>query len=66
MPDRLKIMIVDDILHSASTRAELEDLAQGCGAAGIIEKAPDPSEFIQQFEQLVANNRRARETSRQR
>jgi CheY-like chemotaxis protein len=45
------------ILHSGSNRAELEQLATRCGAAGIIEKTSDPYEFVRRFERLVAQHR---------
>jgi hypothetical protein len=54
------------ILHSGSTRAELEQLAQRCGAAGVIQKTGDPVEFMRQFEQFVSLNRRDRTTRRRR
>jgi CheY-like chemotaxis protein len=54
------------ILHSASTLSELEQLAQRCGAAGVIEKTGDGLEFIKRFEQVLSTNRRAAEPARQR
>jgi CheY-like chemotaxis protein len=47
------------ILHSGSNRAELEALAQRCGASGIIEKTADPFEFVRRFERVMAQNRHA-------
>jgi CheY-like chemotaxis protein len=54
------------ILHSASTRAELEELAQRCGVAGVIEKSGDAFEFIRRFEQVLSASRRNAECARQR
>lgn len=51
------------ILHSGSTRAELEQLALRCGAAGIIEKTRDPFDFIRSFERVVARSRGTRKSS---
>jgi len=42
------------VLHSASPRSDLEKLARRCGAAAVIEKAPDPKEFLKRFEHIVA------------
>jgi two-component system phosphate regulon response regulator PhoB len=44
------------ILHSASPREELEQLAASCGAADIIEKVASPLEFIRRFESVVARH----------
>ena len=54
------------ILHSGSERTELEQLAQRCGAAGVIEKTGDPFDFLQSFERIVASNRPPVEASRAR
>jgi CheY-like chemotaxis protein len=48
------------ILHSGSSREELEQLAKRCGAQGILEKTGDPFEFIRRFERLMAQNKIAR------
>jgi DNA-binding response OmpR family regulator len=44
------------ILYSSTERARLEQLAVECGAAGAIEKSPDPRQFLERFERLVAAN----------
>lgn len=66
--DKLAALIADRrldpppivILHSGSSRAELDQLARKCGAAGVIEKSGNPREFIQQFERIVAGTVRRR------
>jgi len=54
------------ILHSASSRSELEELARRCGAAGVIEKTGDGFEFIRRFEHALSATRRNAEPVRQR
>jgi CheY-like chemotaxis protein len=46
------------VLHSASPKAELEQLAKRCGAAAGIEKSSDPKEFLKRFEAVLADFRR--------
>jgi twitching motility two-component system response regulator PilG len=48
------------ILHSGSSREELEQLARRCGAQGILEKTGDPFEFIRRFERLLSQNKSLR------
>ena len=45
------------VLHSASPKAELDELAKRCGAAAI-EKSSDPKEFLKRFEVVIAGIRR--------
>src|SRR4029079_7839897 len=52
------------ILHSGSSRAELEELAKRCGAAGVIEKSSDPFDFMRGFEQVLHAHRRNGDAAR--
>ena len=45
------------VLHSASPRNELDQLAKRCGASAAIEKTSDPKEFLKRFEAIVAGVR---------
>jgi CheY-like chemotaxis protein len=45
------------VLHSASPKTELDQLARRCGAAAAIEKTSDPKEFLRRFEMAVAGIR---------
>jgi CheY-like chemotaxis protein len=51
------------ILHSGSSRDELEQLARRCGAQDILEKTGDPFEFIRRFERLMAQHKSLRSSS---
>jgi DNA-binding response OmpR family regulator len=46
------------VLHSASPKEELEQLARRCGAAAAIEKTPDPKAFLVRFDALIASRMR--------
>lgn len=41
------------VLHSSSPKNELERLARRCGASAVIEKTPDPKQFLMRFQTLV-------------
>ena len=49
------------VLHSASPKAELEQLAKRCGASAI-EKTSDTKEFLRRFETVVAGIRAKKPT----
>jgi CheY-like chemotaxis protein len=51
------------VLHSASPKKELDQLARRCGAAAAIEKTSDPKEFLKRFELAVASRVRAKQRS---
>jgi twitching motility two-component system response regulator PilH len=51
------------VLHSSSTRSELQELASRCGAAGIIEKTGDSSEFMRTLERVLSGELRRRAAS---
>jgi CheY-like chemotaxis protein len=42
------------ILHSSTGREQLEQLADRCGAIGVIEKTGNTQSFLRQFSQCVA------------
>ncbi|HEY6556718.1 MAG TPA: response regulator [Polyangiaceae bacterium] len=44
------------ILHSASSRSELEQLAAGCGAADVMEKTANPAAFMKRFESILVKH----------
>jgi DNA-binding response OmpR family regulator len=55
------------ILHSASTKQELEQVGQSCGAADVIEKSASPLDFLRRFESVLSRHAAAlpkRQTSR--
>ncbi|HEV8246105.1 MAG TPA: hypothetical protein VGP93_10075, partial [Polyangiaceae bacterium] len=41
------------ILHSSRPEKELQQLAAGCGAKGVIPKSHDLESFLRQFERIV-------------
>jgi CheY-like chemotaxis protein len=41
------------ILHSSTDEAELQQLARGCGATGVIQKGSSPARFLAQLERCL-------------
>lgn len=55
-----KDLHVPIILHSASDRAALREMAHECGAVGLIMKTDDEQSFLLQFDRCMGLGRRLR------